>query len=151
MEMPTVNEPVADAGHVVAVHMMPRRCAARAAVVSRPGGRRRTAQGRDGIAEMVSMRALECLVIIVEQDSLTQAAAVLHMSQPALSHQIAAIERELGAHHDRRGLTAMKLIERAGLTHRRSRLGDRAVVDQCLDHVPQGRARPPVLTAVSEL
>jgi DNA-binding transcriptional LysR family regulator len=45
---------------------------------------------------MVSMRALECLVTIVEQDSLTQAAAMLHMSQPALSHQIAAIERELG-------------------------------------------------------
>jgi DNA-binding transcriptional LysR family regulator len=45
---------------------------------------------------MISMRALECLVTIVEQDSLTQAAAVLHMSQPALSHQIAAIERELG-------------------------------------------------------
>ncbi len=42
------------------------------------------------------MRALECLVTIVKQDSLTQAAAVLHMSQPALSHQIAAIERELG-------------------------------------------------------
>jgi DNA-binding transcriptional LysR family regulator len=45
---------------------------------------------------MVSMRALECLVTIVEQDSLTQAAAVLYLSQPALSHQIAAIERELG-------------------------------------------------------
>jgi DNA-binding transcriptional LysR family regulator len=45
---------------------------------------------------MVSMRALECLVTIVEQDSLTQAAAMLHMSQSALSHQIAAIERELG-------------------------------------------------------
>jgi DNA-binding transcriptional LysR family regulator len=42
------------------------------------------------------MRALECLVTIVEQGSLTQAAAVLHMSQPALSHQIAAIERDLG-------------------------------------------------------
>jgi DNA-binding transcriptional LysR family regulator len=42
------------------------------------------------------MRALECLVAIVEQASLTKAAAVLHMSQPALSHQIAAIERELG-------------------------------------------------------
>jgi len=42
------------------------------------------------------MRALECLVTIVEQGSLTKAAAVLHMSQPALSHQIAAIERELG-------------------------------------------------------
>jgi DNA-binding transcriptional LysR family regulator len=45
---------------------------------------------------MVSMRALECLVTIVERGSLTKAAAVLHMSQPALSHQIAAIERELG-------------------------------------------------------
>ena len=45
---------------------------------------------------MASMKALECLVTIVEQGSLTKAAAVLHMSQPALSHQIAAIERELG-------------------------------------------------------
>jgi DNA-binding transcriptional LysR family regulator len=45
---------------------------------------------------MLSMRALECLVAIVEQGSLTKAVAALHMSQPALSHQIAAIERELG-------------------------------------------------------
>ena len=45
---------------------------------------------------MTSLRALECLVTIVEQGSLTQAAAVLHLSQPALSHQIAAVERELG-------------------------------------------------------
>jgi DNA-binding transcriptional LysR family regulator len=45
---------------------------------------------------MVSMRTLECLVSIVEHGSLTRAAAVLHMSQPALSHQIAALERELG-------------------------------------------------------
>ena len=42
------------------------------------------------------MRALGCLVAIMEQGSLTQAAAVLHIWQPALSHQIAAIERELG-------------------------------------------------------
>jgi DNA-binding transcriptional LysR family regulator len=48
------------------------------------------------MAGMLSMRALECLVTIVEQGSLTKAAAALHMSQPALSHQIAAIERELG-------------------------------------------------------
>jgi DNA-binding transcriptional LysR family regulator len=48
------------------------------------------------MAAMLSMRALECLVTIVEQGSLTKAAAALHMSQPALSHQIAAIERELG-------------------------------------------------------
>jgi DNA-binding transcriptional LysR family regulator len=45
---------------------------------------------------MVSMRALECLVAVLEQGSLTKAAAVLHMSQPALSHQIAAMEKELG-------------------------------------------------------
>jgi DNA-binding transcriptional LysR family regulator len=45
---------------------------------------------------MLSMRALECLVAIAERGSLTKAAAVLHMSQPALSHQIAGIERELG-------------------------------------------------------
>ena len=45
---------------------------------------------------MISLRALECLVAIVDQGSLTKAAAILHMSQPALSHQIAVIERELG-------------------------------------------------------
>jgi DNA-binding transcriptional LysR family regulator len=45
---------------------------------------------------VISLRALECLVAIVEQGSLTKAAAGLHLSQPALSHQIAAIERELG-------------------------------------------------------
>jgi NAD(P)-dependent dehydrogenase (short-subunit alcohol dehydrogenase family) len=45
---------------------------------------------------MVSIRALECLVTVTEQSSLTRAAAILHTSQPALSHQIAAIERELG-------------------------------------------------------
>jgi DNA-binding transcriptional LysR family regulator len=33
---------------------------------------------------MISMRALECLVTIVEQGSLTQAPTVLHLSQPAL-------------------------------------------------------------------
>jgi DNA-binding transcriptional LysR family regulator len=46
--------------------------------------------------EMATLRPLECLVAIVDQGSLTRAAAALHMSQPALSHQIAALERELG-------------------------------------------------------
>src|ERR1700733_6806397 len=51
---------------------------------------------RAGGPEMLSMRGLECLVAIVDEGSMTKAAAVLHMTQPALSHQIAAIERELG-------------------------------------------------------
>jgi DNA-binding transcriptional LysR family regulator len=44
---------------------------------------------------MATLRALECLVALVDAGSMTEAAAALHMSQPALSHQIAALEREL--------------------------------------------------------
>jgi DNA-binding transcriptional LysR family regulator len=46
---------------------------------------------------MTTLRTLECLVALVDHGSVSAAAASLHMSQPALSHQIAALEKELGA------------------------------------------------------
>lgn len=45
---------------------------------------------------MVSLRQLEYLVTIVEAGSFTRAAQRLHVTQPALSHQVRALERAVG-------------------------------------------------------
>ncbi|MGN9784608.1 LysR family transcriptional regulator [Nonomuraea sp. ZG12] len=45
---------------------------------------------------MASLRALECLVAVADSGSITQAARLLHSSQPAVSHQLATLERETG-------------------------------------------------------
>ncbi|WP_433559558.1 LysR family transcriptional regulator [Pseudonocardia xinjiangensis] len=45
---------------------------------------------------MTTLRALQCLVALIDAESVTEAAAQLHMSQSAVSHQIAALEREIG-------------------------------------------------------
>ncbi|MEA2567916.1 MAG: hypothetical protein QOD49_3093 [Actinomycetota bacterium] len=44
----------------------------------------------------VSLRQLEYFVAVVDDGSFTTAAARLHVSQPGLSHQIQALERQLG-------------------------------------------------------
>ena len=45
----------------------------------------------------VSLRQLEYFVTVVDEGSFTRAADVLHVSQPGLSHQILALERQLGS------------------------------------------------------
>jgi len=55
-----------------------------------------TSQSPGFIQLMTTLRALECLVALVEHGSMSSAASSLYMSQPALSHQIAALEKELG-------------------------------------------------------
>ncbi|MGV8875859.1 MAG: LysR family transcriptional regulator [Rhodococcus sp. (in: high G+C Gram-positive bacteria)] len=45
---------------------------------------------------MPTLRALECFVTVVECGSVTAASVRLHLSQPALSHQLAALENEIG-------------------------------------------------------
>lgn len=45
---------------------------------------------------MPSLRALECLVAVADSGSITQAARLLYSSQPAVSHQLATLEREAG-------------------------------------------------------
>jgi DNA-binding transcriptional LysR family regulator len=56
---------------------------------------------------MASLRALECLVAVADTGSITQAARLLHSSQPAVSHQLAVLERETRArlvHREPRGV-----------------------------------------------
>jgi DNA-binding transcriptional LysR family regulator len=58
---------------------------------------------------MASLRALECLVAVADSGSITQAAVLLHSSQPAVSHQLAALERETGTVLLRREARGVKL------------------------------------------
>src|SRR3954453_18849174 len=58
---------------------------------------------------MPSLRALECLVAVADSGSVTHAARLLHSSQPAVSHQLAALEREVGTVLLRREPRGVKL------------------------------------------
>ena len=44
----------------------------------------------------MSLRQMEYLVTVVEESSFTRAAETLHVTQSALSHQIKALERDVG-------------------------------------------------------
>lgn len=77
---------------------------------------------------MLSLRQLQYLVTVVDAGSFTRAAEVLHVTQPALSHQIRALERAAGAPLLERLPRAVGLTPagRAMLPHARAALADAA-------------------------
>ncbi|SFP73558.1 DNA-binding transcriptional regulator, LysR family [Amycolatopsis arida] len=75
---------------------------------------------------MASLRQLEYLVTVVDEGSFTRAAQVLHVTQPALSHQLRALERAVGGPLLERLPRAVRLtpMGRAMLPHARAALAD---------------------------
>jgi DNA-binding transcriptional LysR family regulator len=75
---------------------------------------------------MVSLRQLECLVGVVEAGSFTRAAELLHITQPALSHQVRSLERVVGSPLFERLPRSVRptAAGRAMLLHARSALAD---------------------------
>ena len=75
---------------------------------------------------MTTLRQLEYLVTVVDQGSFTKAAELLHVTQPALSHQIRALERSAGGPLLERLPRTVRLTPtgRAMLPHARAALAD---------------------------
>lgn len=75
---------------------------------------------------MATLRQLEYLVTVVDEGSFTRAAELLHVTQPALSHQIRALERSAGGPLLERLPKNLRLTPagRAMLPHARSALAD---------------------------
>jgi DNA-binding transcriptional LysR family regulator len=75
---------------------------------------------------MTTLRQLEYLIKIVDEGSFTRAAELLHVTQPALSHQIRALERAVGGPLLERLPRAVRLtpMGRAMLPHARAALAD---------------------------
>ncbi|MDT8912205.1 LysR family transcriptional regulator [Amycolatopsis sp. PS_44_ISF1] len=75
---------------------------------------------------MASLRQLEYLVTVVDTGSFTRAAEQLHVTQPALSHQVRALEQTVGGPLLERLPRAVRLtpMGRAMLPHARAALAD---------------------------
>jgi DNA-binding transcriptional LysR family regulator len=75
---------------------------------------------------MATLRQLEYLVAVVDQGSFTRAAELLHVTQPALSHQIRTLERSAGGPLLERLPRSVRLTPtgRAMLPHARAALAD---------------------------
>ncbi|WP_395293698.1 LysR substrate-binding domain-containing protein [Kitasatospora hibisci] len=75
---------------------------------------------------MTTLRQLEYLVAVVDTGSFTRAAELLHVTQPALSHQVRALEKSVGGTLLERLPRAVRLtpMGRAVLPHARAALAD---------------------------
>ncbi|WP_367130811.1 LysR family transcriptional regulator [Saccharothrix sp. HUAS TT1] len=74
----------------------------------------------------MTLRQFEYLVTVVDEGSFTRAAELLHVTQPALSHQIRALERAVGAQLLDRLPRTVRLTPagRAWLPHARAALAE---------------------------
>lgn len=94
----------------------------------------------------MELRQLGYFVAIARHGSISKAAADIHIAQPALSHQLANLETELGVQLLKRHSRGVTITEpgRQFLTHAHRILGDvdrarRAM--QCSDDEPEGEVR----------
>ena len=68
----------------------------------------------------MEIRVLRYFLEIAREESMTAAAEVLHVSQPALSKQMKKLEDELGKKLFRRGSRSVSLTEEGALLRRRA-------------------------------
>ncbi len=79
----------------------------------------------------MDMRVLEYFLVVAREENITRAAAMLHITQPTLSRQLAQLEREVGAKLFVRSNHSIRLTDEGMLFRRRAReildLAQRAV------------------------
>lgn len=68
----------------------------------------------------MEIRLLQSFLTIAEEGSITRAADILHITQPALSRQLVALETELGCELFHRGKKRMELTDAGLLLQRRA-------------------------------
>ena len=68
----------------------------------------------------MEMRVLQYFLTVAQEESVTRAAEVLHITQPTLSRQLAQLERELGVSLFRRGARKIVLTDEGLLLRRRA-------------------------------
>ena len=66
----------------------------------------------------MELRVLRYFAAVVDEGSITDAAKVLHVTQPTLSRQLAQLEAEMGVPLFTRGRSGIELTDRGAVLHR---------------------------------